>query len=157
MKKHGIRINVNIAHHGTKFKKRGNKRMRRHMTRKRTLKGGTKTRKDLMEVANAWIGHGTYVLEKNAMIVENQDTKTYDDEYIPYDILVSWIQKTRSSSSSKVEYLICSILHTIMVICLLVDVTQLIWESFMQASIALSGCWKQTIRFTHKEELISNV
>ena len=88
MKKHGLRIGMNIAHHGTKFKKRGNKRMRRHMTRKRTLKGGAKTRKDLVDVANAWIGHGTYVLEKNTMIVVNQDTKTADDEYIPYDFLI---------------------------------------------------------------------
>lgn len=111
MKKHGIRINVNIAHHGTKFKKRGNKRMRRHMTRKRTLKGGTKTRKDLMEVANAWIGHGTYVLEKNKMIVENQDTKTSDDEYIPYDFLIRFANYGQFNSET-VKDLYHRILHS---------------------------------------------
>jgi hypothetical protein len=74
------------------IKRRANKRntlKRKYMgIHKKKLKGGAKTREDLLRIASKWIGHGTYVVETEDMIVKNNYPKSPDDEYIPYDFLI---------------------------------------------------------------------
>ena len=54
------------------------------------MRGGEKTRKELLRVANEWIGHGTYARdEKNiSLIIVNENWKKKSDEYIPNDFII---------------------------------------------------------------------
>jgi hypothetical protein len=60
--------------------------------KKGKMKGGGKTREDLIRIANEWVGHGTYVLDNNSMIVKNQSKVGFiaHDEYIPFDFLIKF-------------------------------------------------------------------
>ena len=54
------------------------------------MRGGEKTRKELLKVANEWIGHGTYIREDNniSLIVENESWQKKSDTYIPNDFII---------------------------------------------------------------------
>ena len=54
------------------------------------MRGGEKTREDLLRVANEWIGHGTYVKDNNniSLIIWNESWQKKSDEYIPNDFII---------------------------------------------------------------------
>jgi len=54
------------------------------------MRGGEKTREDLLKVANQWIGHGTYVRDEKdiSLIVWNENWKKTSDEFIPNDFII---------------------------------------------------------------------
>ena len=54
------------------------------------MRGGEKTREDLLRVANEWIGHGTYARDENdiSLIIENDYAQSNSDEYIPNDFII---------------------------------------------------------------------
>jgi hypothetical protein len=58
--------------------------------KKKIMRGGEKTREDLLRVANEWIGHGTYARDDNdiSLIIENDYAQSNSDEYIPNDFII---------------------------------------------------------------------
>jgi hypothetical protein len=58
--------------------------------KKKIMRGGEKTREDLLRVANEWIGHGTYARDENniSLIIENEYAQSNSDEYIPNDFII---------------------------------------------------------------------
>jgi hypothetical protein len=58
--------------------------------KKKIMRGGEKTREDLLRVANEWIGHGTYARDENniSLIIENDYAQSNSDEYIPNDFII---------------------------------------------------------------------
>jgi len=58
--------------------------------KKKIMRGGEKTREDLLRVANEWIGHGTYVKDNNniSLIIWNESWQKESDEYIPNDFII---------------------------------------------------------------------
>lgn len=54
------------------------------------MRGGEKTREDLLRVANEWIGHGTYTRDDNdiSLIIKNDCAQSNSDEYIPNDFII---------------------------------------------------------------------
>jgi hypothetical protein len=65
-------------------------KLSRKKNSKKIMKGGEKTREDLLRVANEWIGHGTYIIENNniSLIVENESWQKKSDTYIPNDFII---------------------------------------------------------------------
>jgi len=58
--------------------------------KKKIMRGGEKTREDLLRVANEWIEHGTYARDENniSLIINNDYAKSNSDEYIPNDFII---------------------------------------------------------------------
>ena len=58
--------------------------------KRKIMKGGEKTREDLLRVANEWIGHGTYARDDYniSLIIENDYAQSNFDEYIPNDFII---------------------------------------------------------------------
>jgi hypothetical protein len=65
-------------------------KLSRKKSSKKIMKGGEKTREDLLRVANEWIGHGTYIREDNniSLIVVNESWQKKSDTYIPNDFII---------------------------------------------------------------------
>ncbi len=65
-------------------------KLRRKKNSKKIMKGGEKTREDLLRVANEWIDKGTYIRENNniPLIVVNESSQNKSDQYIPNDFII---------------------------------------------------------------------